>query len=720
MEPILSPTAASSSSTAELKLDECDLVMKGGITSGIVYPPVLLKLKEKFRFRNIGGTSAGAIAAAGAAAAEYGRQCGAEIKYPNRSGFQGLQNINEQLGSCLIQKDDISQEPTSSKSNNSCEITFLQNLFQPTTENSALFKMVLEIFTELQKKNINQKNQNIGWIISLLRQIRLLKIPKTNKSNHFRNRTYNPFKRGSFLGIFASISISTLASLVIFFAVTLLGEKPGVITLTVIMLVLGIPLSFIAYFIGGLGLSVIRLFQNFNEKVIKENNFGFCTGMNGVAQVSGEPALTQWLHTDVINNLADPDLKTPLTFGNLRSKDILLRMVTSNVSQNIPYILPFENPIFIFNEDEFRKLFPDAVVDFMKKHPSRTDKILPARHHFLPQSENFPVVVATRMSLSFPVLFSAIPLYTIKASQRDLKLEVGDLQLNWFSDGGISSNFPIHFFDGWIPSRPTFGINLGTWKDNNTQNQASSDIVESSLVSSLKKSVPLESLTYTNLQNFPVNQSDSTYKNSLNDGRVVLPEAGDLPIVLQQELGDSLLSFLGAIFSTSQNYRDTMQSMLAGYRERIVEIKLNDTEGGLNLNMPPEVINVLKELGSTAGEQLCNFKFDHHQWVRLKTMMGLLESQLHQVATAVQNSKFNYQELLNSQQVAEENFPFPEIDEIWLKSALNRLSELDKLIRAWETINNNNDVSGNSDNRVFTDLEPLKTDKSVLRVTPQI
>ena len=52
---------------------ECDLVMKGGITSGIVYPAAILRLKNKYRFRNIGGTSAGAMAAALTAAAEYGR-----------------------------------------------------------------------------------------------------------------------------------------------------------------------------------------------------------------------------------------------------------------------------------------------------------------------------------------------------------------------------------------------------------------------------------------------------------------------------------------------------------------------------------------------------------------------------------------------------------------------------------------------------------------------
>lgn len=43
---------------------ECDLVMKGGITSGIVYPLAIAEIAKAFRLRSIGGTSAGAIAAA--------------------------------------------------------------------------------------------------------------------------------------------------------------------------------------------------------------------------------------------------------------------------------------------------------------------------------------------------------------------------------------------------------------------------------------------------------------------------------------------------------------------------------------------------------------------------------------------------------------------------------------------------------------------------------
>ena len=39
----------------------CDLVMKGGITSGIVYPKAVCELASEFTFRNIGGNSAGPL-----------------------------------------------------------------------------------------------------------------------------------------------------------------------------------------------------------------------------------------------------------------------------------------------------------------------------------------------------------------------------------------------------------------------------------------------------------------------------------------------------------------------------------------------------------------------------------------------------------------------------------------------------------------------------------
>src|SRR5256885_7814681 len=68
----------------------CDIVLKGGITSCVVYPLALVSLAEKYRFSNIGGTSAGAIAAVAAAAAEYGR-------HTEDAGFDRLEKIPDEV-----------------------------------------------------------------------------------------------------------------------------------------------------------------------------------------------------------------------------------------------------------------------------------------------------------------------------------------------------------------------------------------------------------------------------------------------------------------------------------------------------------------------------------------------------------------------------------------------------------------------------------------------
>lgn len=68
---------------------ECDLVMKGGVTSGVVYIPLVLRLKDRYRIRRIGGTSAGAIVAAYTAAAEFARESG---------GYARLKGLQAQLG----------------------------------------------------------------------------------------------------------------------------------------------------------------------------------------------------------------------------------------------------------------------------------------------------------------------------------------------------------------------------------------------------------------------------------------------------------------------------------------------------------------------------------------------------------------------------------------------------------------------------------------------
>jgi hypothetical protein len=76
---------------ADARTEECDLVMKGGITSGVVYPSAVLRLAQRYRFRNVGGASVGAIAAAVTAAAEYGWATG------NGTGLSQLDEINKEV-----------------------------------------------------------------------------------------------------------------------------------------------------------------------------------------------------------------------------------------------------------------------------------------------------------------------------------------------------------------------------------------------------------------------------------------------------------------------------------------------------------------------------------------------------------------------------------------------------------------------------------------------
>src|SRR5690349_20252806 len=115
--------------------------------------------------------------------------------------------------------------------------------------------------------------------------------------------------------------------------------------------------------------------------------------------------------------------------------------MTTNLTAVRGFRLPFDGADdWYFDPDEFAKLFPQEVVDWMVRPDAKKigDKVA------LPVADEFPVVVAARMSLSFPVLLSAIPLYADRGKK-------GTLTKCWFSDGGLVSNFPVHFFDSPVP-----------------------------------------------------------------------------------------------------------------------------------------------------------------------------------------------------------------------------------------------------------------------------
>ncbi|MCW5621501.1 MAG: patatin-like phospholipase family protein, partial [Burkholderiales bacterium] len=226
----------------------------------------------------------------------------------------------------------------------------------------------------------------------------------------------------------------------------------------------------------------------------------------------------------------------------------------------------------------------------------------------LPENHLLPVVVAVRMSLSFPVLLSAVPMYAVDFSRKSNQRSNGDSGFAytatrvWFSDGGISSNMPLHFFDAPLPSHPTFAINL---------------------------KVP-----------HPDYQIRKGAPASEQPGRVYLPikNAGGTQRHWTEPDDAHPLSglrgFLKGIVGTMQSWRDEIQFPYPGYRDRIVQISQLEDEGGLNLNMPVENIDALSDAGRWAGRKLiARFHpegkpgggWEKHQEVRVRSFLGLLE-----------------------------------------------------------------------------------------------
>jgi predicted acylesterase/phospholipase RssA len=645
---------------SSIPVDECDLVMKGGIASGIVYPSFVLKLKDRYRFRSVGGTSAGAIAAAATAAAEYGRDAG---------GFDKLQALREQLSSG----------------------TFLRDLFQPSQSTRPLFGFLLDFMQLVKGKEETWSKVKLA--------VRLL-------PRHF------PIVSGlgGLLGVVAALAVNWLLS----------GSSPlGVFVLAVILAI-----------VGAILLTTVRIWYILTRTVPK-NAFGICTGRRDGPDAAQEnpTVLTDWLNQR-LNDLAGlTSAQQPLTFGRLKHKGhsdngdaaaardpepkIDLKMVTSNLSQNQPYTLPFVNHPFIFKAEEFYRFFPKSVVDYMTgdavldsndvHQKKRQIYQLPPGYYFLPEADDLPVIVATRMSLSFPVLLSAVPLYTIRSEKAVAKdggqpvpIAETDLQQNWFSDGGIASNFPIHFFDAWLPRRPTFGVNLVSLPDE--QIEGTESVKEGTM----------------SVANDPL--SNPAGQAQLPSNPIYLPHADNLIatewVPFEDRSGSggrgapSLGKFLWAIFDTAQNYRDNTQAMLPSYRERIVQIRLAENEGGLNLAMPFHTINQVIKKGEKAGEVVNEFDFDIHRWVRFQVMMKQMEAGLDRLEKVLSEHPFYLQLLQNPPLPLK--YPYPRNDP-WFGDAARRIEDLGRVISGWKKM---------EPPLLFQTDAPIP--EPVLRVTPEI
>jgi hypothetical protein len=350
--------------------------------------------------------------------------------------------------------------------------------------------------------------------------------------------------------------------------------------------------------------------------------FGLCTGGGGSdaphtgSALDRDPPepLTYWL-ADFMDEVAGMRDGKPLTFGDLwegseepssvtppSSHAVRLNMITTDLTAGAPRRLPFEPrrlpsgeaEELLVRETDLVAFFPKRVVEHLTA-PSRKRELWTSPKekdtlYALPPAAALPVIFATRLSLSFPGLLSAFPIYVLG--------ENDTASLHWFSDGGITSNFPAHFFDTPLPSWPTFGINLHSW--------------------------PADT----------VRRDEQKCENVWMWPRV---QSWDPPIA-------SVGAFVGAIKDTMQNWRDNMQAAAPGYRERIAHIGFYRGEGGLNLYMPEDEIGHLTHRGGCAGAALRDGFFPRaggstrrwleHRWTRYRSSMWVLEKWLRLLRVA--------------------------------------------------------------------------------------
>jgi predicted acylesterase/phospholipase RssA len=514
----------------------CDIVMKGGITSGVVYPLAAVELAKERRFRNIGGTSAGAIAAAAVAAAEFGKHSG-----DNPNAYEEISELPRWLG------------------------THLASLFQPSRTMRPFFNTLLSALA--------------GGIPAKLMA------------------PLNGFPLAANVGLLPGAAFVAAA-----FALDP-GTAMKVLATAVGVLVL-LPLGVLV---------AIAVSAAWRLRRLPDSCYGLCAG-NDRAGKAANPPLTRWL-ADLLDRLAGREAgQRPLTFGDLwrlkappGERGLNLQMMTSCLSQGRPYSLPFEGGEKLwFDPEELRRLFPARIVDHMVDNADGepdTAGRLP-----LPAAAEMPVVVAARMSLSFPLLIAAVPLYAENHAWKDGPR----VERCWFSDGGITSNFPVHFFDSPVPRWPTFAIDLIPLTPDRTLSEVESENVW---------------LPKTNHQ-------------GIDEAWVGWEKKGEF---------GRLAAFLNSIFRTAQNWIDNRQMRGPGYRDRIAHVRLTKDEGGMNLDMDGPTIERLASRGRSAAAQLserfgpqppadAELTWANQRWVRYRAYATLVEQQGEQAVRGLRGA----------------------------------------------------------------------------------
>src|SRR5688572_28083711 len=107
--------------------------------------------------------------------------------------------------------------------------------------------------------------------------------------------------------------------------------------------------------------------------------------------------------------------------------ELNLEIMPTNLTHGRPVRMPFETAIYGYCARELGRLFPGWVMNYLDRIAAPFvvgDSSAPCPHcdgemlRRFPEAPELPVVVATRMSLSFPGLVSAVPLYAVDFSRK--------------------------------------------------------------------------------------------------------------------------------------------------------------------------------------------------------------------------------------------------------------------------------------------------------------
>jgi predicted acylesterase/phospholipase RssA len=574
----------------------CDVIMKGGTASAIIYPPLLATLAKTFKLRNLAGTSAGSIGAALGAAAEFRRQT-SEAK-DDMAGYdlldQFAQTVNQDGG--ILSKFEAwpATRP-------------LWCAFQAISKAKCACGRVFAFAKVVWAMGLPVA---LGVLLGALAAF-LLAAPTAAWGMWGLVCT----AVGVLAAIVGGVALWTWwwVALVVLVVALAVAADHAVASLSMGWPLLGfLVLGAAAGAVAGVCGYLCWVFA----RVLPRKDFGICPG----------GALTDWLHKQ-IQRVANLPADAPLTFSQYQACAFpdgghgKLRMITTCLSQQRPYTLPFETSTFWFEPAALKPLVGEAVLKAMVEASTGTET--EDGHHLHPLPKDLPVAFAMRLSMALPVVLSAVPLWTKRyardaetcpeaadeaaltrpAEGEPARKWKGEFKQVWFTDGGMTSNLPIHLFDKTVPRWPTVAINL----------DYATDIADPGDVRLAKDNQVFQPLFF--------------------------PTKG-------------LLGFIGGLFDTARNWQDSTQMTVPGQRDRIAFIKLRADEGGMNLDMNLDTMKDVVAKGHEAAEKLTerfgeptSEGWRNHRWIRLLTATKLLEACLDQYQGA-QGSAPSYAALL--------------------------------------------------------------------------